>query len=363
MNARSIVDEIHLRIEQRGRRSPDSGTAQAAATEITALRNAYDGMYQTRSLVGEMPPSPGTRRAQVGGFLIRIMQRSLFWYTPQIRRFQEESTKALASVCQLLERQSETIEELKRELKTLGAVCSAVPLPAADCRVAQSNSVPHHFEFAAQNHFRGPEIEVREKLTHWLDRIQHARAGLAAKGPWLDIGCGRGEWLALLAEAGFSACGIDSNPWSITECRGRGLQAEQADGFDYLSHQADNSLAGITAFHVIEHMPAQGLLTFLSMAHRKLRAGGLLVLETPNPENLRMGACRFWNDPTHVRPVPADFLVFSLNYYGFEVVVRVDLNPAPPAEHLPFREIDLVQRLDDQFFGPQDYGVIGRRAS
>jgi SAM-dependent methyltransferase len=369
MNVRSVIDEIHARVERQSNTSPSIGVKPAASSnDLAILRSAYERMYRTRDLVGQMPPSPDTFRARVSKHLLRLIQRALFWYTPQIRRFQDETTLAMGAVCGLVESQMTLIASLQLEIKSLrAAMIAARPI---DIRMTEttttgpdsSNTLGSEFEFALQDHFRGSEEETRAKLAHWLPRIRQILGGMEKeKGPWLDIGCGRGEWLALARESGHTVCGVDSSPLSIDRCREQGLEAEQAECLDYLSRQVDGSLSVITAFHVVEHMPIDRVLALLQLSHRKLRAGGMLVLETPNPANLPMGAHHFWNDPTHRRPLPADFLEFSLRYFGFTVSGRVDLNPAPVTDHLPFAEIELVRRVNEHLYGPQDYGFIGQR--
>jgi O-antigen chain-terminating methyltransferase len=366
MNVRSVMDEIHARIENRNRRSLATGAeTHSFPAELASLRSAYDRMYKTRHLVGEMPPSPDTLRARTGRHLVRLVQRCLFWYTPQIRLFQDETTQAMASLCKLVEYQLAAIGTLQREVKALreSAISErSVELPAQVPVTA--GSLPPGFEFALQDHFRGSEADTGRKLTHWLQKIRSASAPIGRdEARWLDIGCGRGEWLSILQAAGYRGIGIDMSALAVQQCLAAGLEAEQSEALDYLKRQPDASLSVITAFHVVEHLPMDCLLALLPLARKKLCVGGVLVVETPNPANLLMGAHHFWNDPTHVRPIPADFLEFSLRYFGFEIAVRADLNPAPAADHLPYTEVDLVRRVDDLLYGPQDYGLIGRRAS
>ena len=49
------------------------------------------------------------------------------------------------------------------------------------------------------------------------------------------IGCGRGEWLELLAEANVEARGYDLNRIAVEECRARGLTATLADALQTLA--------------------------------------------------------------------------------------------------------------------------------
>ena len=147
----------------------------------------------------------------------------------------------------------------------------------------------------------------------------------------------------------------------MAHCCAKGLNAEQADALGYLRALKSESLAVVTAFHAVEHFPVGYFLALMQEAVRALQPGGLLIIETPNPANLLMGSFHFWNDPTHCRPIPPALLEFVYQYFGLKVVQRLDLNPPPQNERLPYDEIGVVHRLNESLYGPQDYGLIGRR--
>ncbi len=88
--------------------------------------------------------------------------------------------------------------------------------------------------------------------------------------------------------------------------------------------------------------------------------------ETPDPTNLVMGACNFWMDPTHLRPVPPALLEFLLAASGLE---RIEVRRLHPKEEvdlggLPVPGVDraatdlLAQALTKGLFGTQDYAVL-----
>lgn len=140
---------------------------------------------------------------------------------------------------------------------------------------------------------------------------------LESKPRLLDLGCGRGEWLELSGEWGFDASGVDLSDGMLDACRKLGLQASSADALQTLRAQDDQSVALVSAFHLIEHMAFNDVRALVSEAHRILRPGGLLILETPNPENLVVGASNFYLDPTHIRPVPPLLLSYATEFAGF----------------------------------------------
>lgn len=145
-----------------------------------------------------------------------------------------------------------------------------------------------------------------------------------------DIGCGRGEWLELMNEVGFSASGIDLDQSMLQDCHDRNLDVILGDGVAHLASLPDNSYALITAFHVVEHIDFSQLTALVRDAKRVLIPGGMLILETPNPENLVVGTSNFYLDPTHQRPIPLQLLSFLVEHEGFARVetVRMQENKA-----------------------------------
>jgi 2-polyprenyl-3-methyl-5-hydroxy-6-metoxy-1,4-benzoquinol methylase len=378
MDVQQVVKGIHARIESEQAAASSGGPSAALLSpveinELAALNVAYGRLYEIRNLVGQTPPAPNTFRARMGGHFIRLAQRMLFWYTPQIRRFQNETASVLGSIRILIERQFETIGELRRDIQSLqrkhalaeqwnrGQHEPAGQQPQRDS--PEKDSLPPAFEFALQDHFRGLEGHTAEKLGIWLGTIEgmQTSTGSGTRAAWLDIGCGRGEWLAIAAREDRQITGIDSNPASIEYCRLKGWRADRADAIDYLRSLPDASLAVVTAFHVVEHLPMASLLRLVTEVTRTLQPGGLFAVETPNPRNILMGSHHFWNDPTHQRPIPAALLEFVFNYCGLHTVERLQLNPAPPEERLPYGEIDVIGRMNEHLYGPRDYGIVGRR--
>jgi SAM-dependent methyltransferase len=363
MNIRKVVGDIHARAERAGAGAAGStavsGASPALANELSFLHGAYERLYQMRGLIGQMPPSPATLRAQIGAHLVRAVQRMLFWYTPQVHRVQHEVTNTIGSLCKLIEMQMETIGALAKEVRALqSSQVSSGPGPVTGGNGA-ADAISPAFEFALQDCFRGSVRDTRAKLDEWLRMILQSGANSGA--PWLDIGCGRGEWLALVSESGQSVSGIDPNPVAVEYCRSQGFRVEGADAIDYLRAAPDGALGVVSMFHVVEHLPAEYLLQLLPLISQKLRAGGLIAIETPNPGNLLMGSHYFWNDPTHRRPLPEALLTFMLEFSGFGVIRRAGLNPFPPENHLPWTEIDVVRRVNSLLYDARDYGVLGRK--
>jgi len=195
------------------------------------------------------------------------------------------------------------------------------------------------FYEALEAEFRGSPADVRRRQSgyrHWIDQ--------APPGPVLDLGCGRGEWLDLLANWGRQGLGLDASALNVQQAQARGLAVEQGDALTWLATQSDQSAAGITAFHLAEHLPFDELHLLMLHIHRVLQPGGLLLLETPNPENLAVATNTFWLDPTHRQPLPPPLLSALARACGFQVVTLQRLNP-PEEDPGPVESDTLLQAL------------------
>jgi O-antigen chain-terminating methyltransferase len=219
---------------------------------------------------------------------------------------------------------------------------------------------------AFEDQFRGSRQEIKSRLRVYLTRVSEAAAGAEV----LDLGCGRGEWLELLEEEGVRGCGVDVNRAMTDECRRRGFRVIEADALTYLRSLPDACLGAVTAFHLIEHMPWHAFLTLLDETVRTLKPGGLAIFESPNPENLSVGSCTFWADPTHRRPLfppTVQFLAEQRGLIGVEVW-RVNRRAADdplrglPADH-PLADWfnPLVEVARHRFFSAPDFAVLGSK--
>lgn len=134
----------------------------------------------------------------------------------------------------------------------------------------------------------------------------------------LDVGCGPGFFLELLGERGIPAEGLDCDPEMAAYCQEKGFKAIVADARQL--EMLNGIYDGIHAGHVIEHMHGPEAVRFLEECTRLLRAGGLLVIRTPNWENATVREGGFWLDYTHVRPYPLPLLQRIFLDLGFEIL-------------------------------------------
>jgi SAM-dependent methyltransferase len=222
--------------------------------------------------------------------------------------------------------------------------------------------------------FRGTETDIRARLADYVPLFAGAR-------DVVDVGCGRGEFLDLLREAGITARGVDVNHDMVERCRARGFDVLEGDGLSFLLAALPESLGGLIAIQVVEHLQPDYLLRFLSAAADALRPGAPIVLETINPACWSAFFDSYVRDLTHVRPVHPDTLKFLVTAAGFaEAEIRwrspypdggklervpAALREAARTDHTLKPIVDTidrnVDRLNGLFFGARDYAVVARR--
>ncbi len=214
-------------------------------------------------------------------------------------------------------------------------------------------------QLAFVDQFRGGREET-------LARVGEHVARLAGHEPVFDLGCGRGELLEALRHAGLEAHGVDADPAMVEACRRRGLAVVAGDALEVLRAQAPASLGAVTALHLFEHLPAGTWAGIIQAAAVALAEGGVLLVECPNPEALRVGANLFWIDPTHRAPVHREAAAFVMRALGLEVAENTLLHPFPPeqklaAAGLPDELRTLAARLDDLLSAPRDWLLVARK--
>ncbi len=303
------------------------------AMEMQYLKSLADlqGAFQHRTLLLE-----GRIQEQHANYL-----RALDQATAELqKKFWDEAAKAR------LQYEAVIHEELRIARQRLAV---ARPASAAPAAVGKSEAHPG-FDYARfSERFRGTEDYVRKNVRIYRERF-------ARRAPALDIGCGRGEFLEMMREAGVEARGIDLSAESVAICRNKGLDVEQANLFEYLPGLADKSLGGVFSAQVIEHLPPERLPEMIRLCSEKLARGGLLAIETPNPECLAIFASHFYIDPTHTRPVPHPLAAFSMEEFGFG---QIEVQKLSPAVESMQALASLPAEFRDAFFGGLDYAIFG----
>ncbi len=242
----------------------------------------------------------------------------------------------------------ERLARLERRPRANGAPAPAQTVAAQPAAAA----FPDYFAYEAR--MRGSTETVRDRQRIYVDDFRDA-------APVLDVGCGRGELLALLREAGVEARGVDADADMVAYARGEGLEVERADALVHLESLADGSLGGVFAGQVVEHLPPAALVRLLELAARKLRPGGLLVAETINPLS-PLALRSYFADLTHAQPLVPETLALLARQSGFRDVETRFLNE--PAERLAIPDDPLiaanVRKLNDILFAPLDYAILAR---
>ncbi|HUP39049.1 MAG TPA: class I SAM-dependent methyltransferase [Vicinamibacterales bacterium] len=218
-----------------------------------------------------------------------------------------------------------------------------------------------------EDQFRGSQDDIGERVAAYVPLFEGA-------SDVLDVGCGRGEFLALLKAKGISARGVDLNDEMAAVCRERGLDATAGDALSYLLAQPDQSLGGLFAAQVVEHLEPDYLMRFLEAAYHKLRPGSKIVLETINAACWYAFFSSYIRDITHVRPLHPDTLKYLVSASGFQKVSVRFTAPFPEQSKLQtvaasadkpesvevaFNEN--VNKLNDLLFTYLDYAAVGER--
>jgi SAM-dependent methyltransferase len=343
---------------------------------MTALRER-DRAEQLWAVSADRAP---TRRPGLRGALTApakaVLRPLLRWYVAPLADAQRDFNDVTLKLVDDLHGQVETglderrVEELEERVLRLERVeRMAERREPGTYRAGNQEPRPQpeldYFAFEAR--MRGSTGDVRARQQPYVEDFRDA-------APVLDVGCGRGEFLILLREAGIEARGVDRDADMVAFCRAEGLDVSHSDAVAYLADLGDESLGGVFAAQLVEHLRTPSLVRFLELAAAKLRPGGVLVAETVNP--LALGALKnYFADLTHAQPLVPETLVLLVRHAGFRHADVRFLNEPPPEERL--RPVELppeaafddarialaanVARLNDVIFGPQDYALVATR--
>jgi len=315
---------------------------------LTLRARARSAAEQFWAVTAERPPH-GSAPVR---FLKKTLRKTMRWYVEplaqQQRSFNDAALKLIDALFEELDRvaadrdeRTRLLRELEERLVRLERRPPAAPATAAAQPAAAS--LPDYFAF--ESRMRGSTELVRERQRPYVEELRtHA--------PVLDVGCGRGELLALLRDAGVEARGVDADADMVAYARGEDLEVEQADVLAYLDAQPADALGAIFAGQVVEHLPPPALVRFLELAHAKLRPGGLLVAETINPLS-PLALRNYFADLTHAQPLVPETLAQLVRHAGFTSVDTRYL-------HEPDRG-DATGPVADVLFAPLDYAIFARR--
>jgi O-antigen chain-terminating methyltransferase len=353
------VKELFERLREELRRGAPTGDARGA------------DFAATRALAERFWPVTAERDAGGGpkGIVKRFLRKLMRWYVEPLaadqRVFNDSVLKLVDALSEEADANARAREEAERLLRELEERLARVerrgvagaPAPAPAVTVAAqpaAAALPDYFAF--ESRMRGSVDAIRERQRHYVGDFRDA-------APVLDIGCGRGEFLSLLRDAGIAARGIDADADMVAYARGEGLDVTQADIVQHLEAAEDRSLGGIFMAQVVEHLPPAVLVRSLQLAAAKLRPGGLLVAETINPLS-PLALRHYFADLTHAQPLVPETLELLARQAGFASTDTRFLNE--PAERLAEPDDPLiaanVRRLNEVLFAPLDYALFARTA-
>jgi O-antigen chain-terminating methyltransferase len=351
------VAALYEQLREELRRGPSDGAGGEA------------GLAATRALAERFWPVTAEREVGPGpkAFAKRMLRKLMRWYVEPLAADQRIVNDSVLKLIDALSRRlddatgaRERAERLARELEERLARVerrerAAGGAPVTVAAQPSAAAVPDYFAF--ESRMRGSVESVRERQRRYVEDFRdHA--------PVLDVGCGRGELVALLGEAGVDARGIDADADMVAYARGDGLDVEQADAVSYLAGLDDASLGGVFMGQVVEHLPPSTLLQVFELAAAKLRPGGVLIAETINPLS-PIALRNYFADLTHAQPLVPETLELLARQAGFaEAEIRF-LNE--PAERLTEPDDPViaanVRRLNELLFGPLDYALLARTRS
>ena len=258
-----------------------------------------------------------------------------------------------ASVLQQLQEWASVVNRLLTVVGPLATRVAALEEAAHDHAFR-----PWYSNDAFEAAFRGTREQLLERYADLADRF-------VGCGPVLDIGCGRGELLELLAARDVEAWGVDTDGALVEMAVADGLDVRHGDGLASLREAGPASLGGVALIQVIEHLTSQQSVDLVALTADRVRPGGKVLIETVNPQSLYVYAHAFYLDPTHVRPVHPAWLMFLFQEAGFTEVAVEWRTPPPATDALqPVGEATHdanVERLNRLLFGAQDYAVIATR--
>lgn len=228
--------------------------------------------------------------------------------------------------------------------------------PANSDLMADDHSLDNfyvHFE----RWFRGTQEEITKNQAVYLPYFTESKLN-SKKLPVVDLGCGNGEFVKLLHDNDIRAIGVDLNETMISNVKSNGLEGVQGDAMSFLRKQKSKSFMAVTGFHIVEHIPFLDLVRIFDECYRVLAPGGFVIFETPNPENVIVGSCNFFNDPSHLHPLPPAFLDLVMKTRGF---TKTEIKRLHPIKEQIQSQDPLVQEMAERFFGPQDYAIIAHK--
>jgi len=329
---------------------PATLPAEVSNVDVSNIGRLSAEVWTSRDAVGQLNPRNSGLLNRLVQVAKKMLQRSLSWYTRPLQVFH-------FNVARSLEEQGVAITAIERALRQLEDRVSKI-----------QNEIPPMVQLACQNDvlqesLRATELAIQEQLSPYVELFR-------GRSSVVDLGCGRGEFLTLLKEREINAYGVDSDHTACEMARGKCLRIVEDDLFEHLQQLPDRSLDGVFSARVIEYLPRHMQLELISLCSKKLKPGGLIVIETTNPESTTGFGRTAYLDPTHLRAVPPEMLKSALESNSFQDVTICVLAPvegclaATQSEGFrsdPERCARILPDASNSLVGSQAYAAVGRR--
>jgi 2-polyprenyl-3-methyl-5-hydroxy-6-metoxy-1,4-benzoquinol methylase len=261
---------------------------------------------------------------------------------------------------ELIHQRLSWVETLAREAQSRQIVTQQMDVPPA----AKEKDLRYHL---FQQAFRASEPSIHEGMKRYLDLFA------SSPEPIVDIGCGRGEFLQLMKDAGKRAYGIDSSEYEVQRLKTAGFQVIAGDVLEHLEKLDSESIGGVFCSQVVEHLSPELVQRTLTMLSRVMKPGSPIVIETVNPLSVFGYHHVFFKDPTHIFPVHPETLIFMMRYSGFQEIKLQMITPVPEQQRLPLPKKEnssaelydylrtVTQQLNQLLYNSLEYYVVATR--
>ena len=373
LNVEEIMRKVRERIEKR-KKTRQYSNAEPLLTSSSirpgwseSLTSASQAIERCRAFSGlrvrrDVETSkPRIIRASVLK-IRRILQAEVRWGLEPIATQQEQFNREVVGALESLTTSvSGALEGIEGQIDDLKTQIDDLKTQIGYTSITDWERVVFHEDY------RGTFADIKNRFVDYVNFFRGCQ-------DVVDLGCGRGEFLELMREASIAARGVELNKPMVELCKARGLDVVEEDAVAFLKKQAGESIGGIFAAHLIEHLHPGRLVELVRNSYAKLKKGGILVFETPNPENLYVFANSFYTDITHVRPIHPKLLKFLLSAVGFSQVKILYRGAVPIDQKLEDvknmggvdpKLLEILsrnfQRVNQLIFGDQDYAAVATK--
>jgi len=387
------------------------GAWQSITNSLTALDQSLAPLAASFTAGEEEAPRPGLVQA-IKNVVKRFIQKSVYWYVNPIvallHSMHSSTARAMHEVADQLKSVNDRLEVLEKDSLSSRVLAlegerfderigrlerswrqrSTEPAPGAQPAAAQPSPVQYEVDRGVGRDRAGTKAEPLFHFDYyWFESIHRGDRALIKRRqqPYLeyfegcsnvlDVGCGRGEFLELMAEKSIGGYGIDIEGDSVQYCVDSGLKAIEDEALSHLASIEDESIDGVFISQVAEHMTPGELLELVGLAYARIKPGGFVVVETPNPQCLLIFASFFYADLSHVQPIHPETMRFLLLSAGFRDVEIKLTNPVPknqrlgkivvqelPAGETWVNELNQnVDKLNSVLFSYMDYAAVAKK--